>query len=154
MTHFAEQFGKMQQDVEQTKIDQAIMLTRSENFATRGELHEVKLDVEVLKIDVRQLKEDVKELKTDMRILKVDVQTLKVDVQALKVDMKEVKTDLREFKGTFDTFRTEVGQAFAAAEIRTNDRFDALNSRITWTLLAPAILAVVAWFAKSVLLAA
>ncbi|QUG74492.1 hypothetical protein GKQ23_05490 [Erwinia sp. E602] len=154
MANFAEQFGQMQHDIGVIKIDQAVMMTRSEHFATRSELHEVKLDVQVLKTDVHHLKQDVKELKEDVRVLKVDVLELKVDVLALKTDMKQVKTELHEFKGTFDLFRTEVGKAFADAEIRTNDRFDALNSRITWTLLAPAILGIMAWFAKTALLAA
>lgn len=114
----------LEQDSHQIKIDLGILTARSESFAT-------KADVESVRTEVQGVRAEVHGVRAEGQSIRAEVQSVRAEVQSV---------------------RAELIQELAALEVRTNNRFDALNAKITWTLLVPAILAVLAWFVKEAVL--
>lgn len=96
---------------------------------------------------VEHLEQDSHQIKIDLGIL-----TARSESFATKADVESVRTEVQGVRAEVQGVRAELIQELAALEVRTNNRFDALNAKITWTLLVPAILAVLAWFVKEAVL--
>lgn len=91
---------------------------------------------------VEQLEKDTHQIKVDLAVL-----TTRSENFATKADIESVKADVQ-------IIRSEVIKELAASETRTAAKFDSINAKITWTLLIPAILAIIAWFLKEAVLKA
>ena len=96
---------------------------------------------------VEHLEQDSHQIKIDLGILIARSESF-----ATKADVESVRTEVQGVRAEVQGVRAELIQELAALEVRTNNRFDALNAKITWTLLVPAILAVLAWFVKEAVL--
>lgn len=114
----------LEQDSHQIKIDLGILTARSESFATKA---------------------DVESVRTEVQGVRAEVQGVRAEGQSIRAEVQSVRAEVQNV-------RAELIQELAALEVRTNNRFDALNAKITWTLLVPAILAVLAWFVKEAVL--
>lgn len=114
----------LEQDSHQIKIDLGILTARSESFATKA---------------------DVESVRTEVQGVRAEVQGVRAEVQGVRAEGQSIRAEVQ-------SVRAELIQELAALEVRTNNRFDALNAKITWTLLVPAILAVLAWFVKEAVL--
>lgn len=110
---------------------------------------------------VEHLEQDSHQIKIDLGILtarsesfatKADVESVRTEVQGVRAEVHGVRAEGQSIRAEVQSVRAELIQELAALEVRTNNRFDALNAKITWTLLAPAILAVLAWFVKEAVL--
>lgn len=114
----------LEQDSHQIKIDLGILTARSESFATKA---------------------DVESVRTEVQGVRAEVHGVRAEVQGVRAEGQSIRAEVQ-------SVRAELIQELAALEVRTNNRFDALNAKITWTLLVPAILAVLAWFVKEAVL--
>lgn len=110
---------------------------------------------------VEHLEQDSHQIKIDLGILtarsesfatKADVESVRTEVQGVRAEVQGVRAEGQSIRAEVQSVRAELIQELAALEVRTNNRFDALNAKITWTLLVPAILAVLAWFVKEAVL--
>lgn len=110
---------------------------------------------------VEHLEQDSHQIKIDLGILtarsesfatKADVESVRAEVQGVRAEVQSVRAEGQSIRAEVQSVRAELIQELAALEVRTNNRFDALNAKITWTLLVPAILTVLAWFVKEAVL--
>jgi len=110
---------------------------------------------------VEHLEQDSHQIKIDLGILtarsesfatKADVESVRAEVHGVRAEVQGVRAEGQSIRAEVQSVRAELIQELAALEVRTNNRFDALNAKITWTLLVPAILAVLAWFVKEAVL--
>jgi len=104
-------------------------------------------NMDILEQRVERLEEDTRQIKLDLAVL-----TARSENFATKTDVAEL--------------RAELIKEIAASEARTNIRFEKIdekfermfekfndiNSRITWTLMIPALVAVLLWFIKTAIL--
>ena len=124
MDNLTRRVEHLEQDSHQIKIDLGILTARSESFATKADVESVRTEVQGVRAEVHGVR--------------AEGQSIRAEVQSVRAEVQNV--------------RAELIQELAALEVRTNNRFDALNAKITWTLLVPAILAVLAWFVKEAVL--
>jgi hypothetical protein len=103
---------------------------------------------------VEHLEQDSHQIKIDLGILTARSESFatKADVESVRTEVQGVRAEVQGVRAEVQGVRAELIQELAALEVRTNNRFDALNAKITWTLLVPAILAVLAWFVKEAVL--
>ncbi|GAB3417350.1 hypothetical protein GCM10027361_32300 [Erwinia aphidicola] len=124
MDNLTRRVEHLEQDSHQIKIDLGILTARSEGFATKA---------------------DVESVRTEVQGVRAEGQSIRAEVQGVRAEGQSIRAEVQ-------SVRAELIQELAALEVRTNNRFDALNAKITWTLLVPAILAVLAWFVKEAVL--
>jgi len=124
MDNLTRRVEHLEQDSHQIKIDLGILTARSESFATKA---------------------DVESVRTEVQGVRAEVHGVRAEVQGVRAEGQSIRAEVQ-------SVRAELIQELAALEVRTNNRFDALNAKITWTLLVPAILAVLAWFVKEAVL--
>ena len=131
MDNLTRRVEHLEQDTQQIKIDLGILTARSESFATKADIESVRTEVQGVRAEVQGVRAEVQSVRAEVQGVRAEGQTVRAEVQGV---------------------RAELIQELAALEARTNNRFDALNAKITWTLLIPAILAVLAWFLKEAVL--
>lgn len=131
MDNLTRRVEHLEQDSHQIKIDLGILTARSESFATKADVESVRTEVQGVRAEVHGVRAEVQGVRAEGQSIRAEVQSVRAEVQSV---------------------RAELIQELAALEVRTNNRFDALNAKITWTLLVPAILAVLAWFVKEAVL--
>lgn len=103
---------------------------------------------------VEHLEQDSHQIKIDLGILTARSESFatKADVESVRAEVQSVRAEGQSIRAEVQSVRAELIQELAALEVRTNNRFDVLNAKITWTLLVPAILTVLAWFVKEAVL--
>ncbi|MCI1029999.1 hypothetical protein [Pantoea dispersa] len=90
-----------------------------------------------------RLTHHVEQLANTTRLLQQDaaVLTARFENLATRADVERVRTE----QGLMcNQLMNEIGQV----EKRIDKKFERLNDRLIWTLMLPAILAVLAWFVK------
>jgi hypothetical protein len=90
-----------------------------------------------------RLTQQVEQLANTTRLLQQDVAVLTARSEnlATRADVERVRTE----QGLMcNQLMNEIGQV----EKRIDKKFERLNDRLIWTLMLPAILAVLAWFVK------
>lgn len=105
---------------------------------------QIQQDVAVLSTCVQHLatKADLEVLRNEQGLMRLE---LTVEIHQLEQRMDEkfiqmaAKTDMK-----FDS----MDKKFEAKFDSIDKKFDRLNDRLTWTIMLPAILAVLAWFIK------
>ena len=102
-----------------------------------------------------------KEYGGDMDNLEQRVERLEKDTQQIKLDLAVLTSRSENFATKADVaeLKAELVQEIVASEVRTNakferidKRFDDLNNRILWTLMVPALTAILLWFVKTAIL--
>ena len=83
-----------------------------------------------------------------------DMDNLSKRVEQLEKDTSQIRVDMATLTERSKHFATKEDLAKGLAEIegRIEKKIDSINTRIIWTLLLPAILAVLAWFIKEAVL--
>ncbi|MCW0319693.1 MULTISPECIES: hypothetical protein [Pantoea] len=90
-----------------------------------------------------RLTQHVEQLANTTRLLQQDVAVLTARFEnlATRADVERVRTE----QGLMcNQLMNEIGQV----EKRIDKKFERLNDRLIWTLMLPALLAVLAWFVK------
>jgi len=108
---------RLEEDTRQIKLDLAVLTARSENFATKTDVAELRAEF------IKEIADS--EARTNIRFEKIDEKFERIDEKFERIDEK--------FERMFEKF---------------ND----INSRITWTLMIPALVAVLLWFIKTAIL--
>ncbi|MEZ3499042.1 hypothetical protein [Pantoea sp. KPR_PJ] len=109
----------------------------------------VRLDEALKRNDDRDGHSDEKFERIDQRFDRMDEKFERIDVRLERMDEKFERIDVRlermdeKFERIDDRFQ-RIDEKF----VRIDDKFDHLNDRITWTLLVPAVLAVLGWVAR------
>lgn len=137
MERLTKRVERLEQNTQQIKTDLAVLTERSNNFATKTEVESLRTDQFKLRGEMlggfARLEKQMAE-----RFERVDEKFERIDEKFERIDEKFERID-EKFERMDDKFE------------RVNERFDRLNDRITWTLLAPALLAVLGWLAKEVM---
>lgn len=90
-----------------------------------------------------RLTQHVEQLANTTQLLQQDIEVLTARFEnfATRADVERVRTE----QGLMcNQLMNEIGQV----EKRIDKKFERLNDRLIWTLMLPAILAVLAWFVK------
>ncbi len=144
MERLTKRVERLELDTHQIKTDLAILTERSQNFAT-------KTDVEGLRTDQFRLRCEMLEgfaqtaaqfARIDERFARVSDWTGQADTNFAAID-KQFERVHEQFKCVDEKFE-RIHERFE----RVDEKFDRLNDRITWTLLVPAVLAVLGWLAR------
>lgn len=114
MEKLTQRVERLEEDTHQIKLDLAVLTARSENFATKADLAELKTE----------LKDDIAGLRTDQYEMRVEL-------------LREIAASEARANGKFERLDTKIGD---------------INNRITWTLLIPALTAIILWFVKTAVL--
>ncbi|WP_380181312.1 hypothetical protein [Kalamiella sp. sgz302252] len=177
MEKLTQRVEHLEEDTHQIKLDLAVLTARSENFATKADLAELKAElksdqyemrVELLreigacdmranarfeKIDEQFSGFNEKFIKIDEQFKRVDERFERVDEQFKRVDERFERVDERfnrvdeQFKKVDEQFR-KVDARFESLETKIGN----IDSKITWTLLIPALTAIILWFVKTAIL--
>jgi len=115
---------RLEEDTRQIKLDLAVLTARSENFATKKDVAELRAEL------IKEIA--ASEARTNIRFEKIDEKFERIDEKFERIDEKFERID-EKFERMFEKF---------------ND----INSRITWTLMIPALVAVLLWFVKTAIL--
>ncbi|RRZ93023.1 hypothetical protein EGK14_09280 [Erwinia sp. 198] len=115
---------RLEEDTRQIKIDLAVLTARSENFATKTDVAELRAEL------IKEIA--ASEARANIRFEKLDEKFERIDEKFERIDEKFERID-EKFERMFEKF---------------ND----INSRITWTLMIPALVAVLLWFVKTAIL--
>lgn len=137
MERLTRRVDRLEQHTQQIKSDLAVLTERSQNFAT-------KTDVEGLRTDQFRLRCEMLEgfAQTSAQFARSDERFARVSDWTVQADSNFAAID-RQFERINKQFE-RVDEKFA----RVDEKFDRLNDRITWTLMVPAVLAVLGWLAR------
>ncbi|OPJ97360.1 hypothetical protein B1H39_02325 [Serratia marcescens] len=134
-----------------TKRTEVPLLFPEEHIVRRGANGGGGDMLDMLEKRVERLESDVAQIKEELTVL-----TTRSEAFATKSDIEAIRTE-------HQTLRADVVKELAASEKRINDKFegkfdsvnkrlDGINDRLLWTLMVPAILAILLWFVKEAIL--
>lgn len=123
MDNLTKRVEQLEKDTHKIQLDLAVLTTRSEEFATKSGLAEL-----VARSEDFATKADIESVRTDHMTLRAEV------VKELAASEKRM-TD--KFENKFDA---------------VNKRLEGINDRLLWTLMIPAIVAILLWFVKEAVL--
>lgn len=140
MERLTQRVERLELDTHQIKSDLAVLTERSQNFATRT-------DVEVLHTEQLKLRCEMHEgfAQTAVQFARIDEKFVRIDERFERIDERfgQIDAKLERMDKRFE----RMDEKFE----RVDEKFERLNDRITWTLMVPAILAVLGWLVKEVL---
>lgn len=95
------------------------------------------------------LKKRVEQLEKDTNQIRVDMATLLERSQNFAT-----QSSLSDLSARAESFATkaDLAQQLSASESRITSKIDSINNRIIWTLMIPAIVAILLWFVKTAIL--
>ena len=95
------------------------------------------------------LKKRVEQLEKDTNQIRVDMATLLERSQNFAT-----QSSLSDLSARAESFATKADlvQQLSASESRITSKIDSINNRIIWTLMIPAIVAILLWFVKTAIL--
>ena len=163
MEKLTQRVERLEEDTHQIKLDLAVLTARSENFATKADLAELKAELKSDQYEMRvELLREIGacDMRANTRFEKIDEQLsgfnekfIKIDEQFKRVDERFERVDERfnrvdeQFKKVDEQFR-KVDARFESLETKIGN----IDSKITWTLLIPALTAIILWFVKTAIL--
>ncbi len=122
LTQRVEQLEKTTQHIQQ---DVAVLTARSESFATKA---------------------DIECLRTEQGVLRIE---LLGEIHQLE---KRMDVKFERMDETIETKFEKIDEKFEKIEEKFDRKFDKLNERLTWSIMVPALTAVLAWFIKVAIL--
>lgn len=182
MERLTKRVERLEQDTGQIKTDLAVLTERSKNFATKTDVDALRTDqfklrcemlagfariekqtaAQFARIDEKLARADAWTLQANGNFATISEQFKRIDEQFERIDERFERMDERferideRFERMDERFE-RIDERFERMDTkfeRIDEKFDRLNDRITWTLLIPAVLAVLGWVAKEVLIKA
>lgn len=179
MEELTQRVGLLEKTTHQIQQDVAVLTARSENFATKADIGTLRTELlgemgqsekrtdgkfEKMavhfddklgkmalhfdgKLEKLELRIDDKLEKLELRIDdKLDKMELRIDDKLDKMEQRiDVKFERMDEK--FEKKFVRIDEKFEKLDVK----FEKLNDRLTWSIMVPAILAVLAWFVKDLL---
>ena len=146
MEELTQRVGLLEKTTHQIQQDVAVLTARSENFATKADIGTLRTEL-LGEMGLSEKRTDGKfekmALHFDDKLEKLEVRIDdKLDKMAQRIDLKFARMD-EKFEKKF----VRIDEKFE----KLNVKFEKLNDRLTWSIMVPAILAVLAWFVKDLL---
>ena len=173
MERLNKRVDRLEQDTHQIRTDLAVLTERSQSFATKADVEglrtdQFKLRCEMLEGFARIEKQTAAQFaRIDEKFARADEWTQRADGNFTAMDKKFKHID-EKFKHVDERFDRidekferidekfeQIDDKFDRMDEKFNridDKFERLNDRITWTLLVPAVLAVLSWLAREMLI--
>ena len=146
MEELTQRVGLLEKTTHQIQQDVAVLTARSENFATKADIGTLRTELlgEMGQSEKRtDCKFEKMALHFDDKLEKLEVRIDdKLDKMEQRIDVKFERMD-EKFEKKF----VRIDERFE----KLNVKFEKLNDRLTWSIMVPAILAVLAWFVKDLL---
>lgn len=105
---------------------------------------------------VEQLEKDTHQIRVDLAALTERSQNFAgksaLDALTERSQHFATKADLEKLRCESNLIRADVVKEISASESRLNSKIDTINNRIIWTLLIPALTAIILWFVKVAIL--
>ena len=114
--------------------------------------------MEALTKRVEQLEKTTQQIQQDVAVLtarsenfatKADVECLRTEQGMLRI---ELLGEMGQLEKRMDAKFERMDDKFEARFERLDHKIDKLGGRMTWNIMVPAVLAVIAWFVKVVVL--
>ena len=163
MEKLTQRVERLEEDTHQIKQDLAVLTARSENFATKADVAELRAELKADQYEMRvELLREIGacDMRANARFEKIDEQLsgfneklIKVDEQFKRIDERFERVDER-FERVDERFN-RVDEQFRKVDLRfesLENKIGDINNRIAWTLLIPALTAVILWFVKTAIL--
>ena len=146
MEELTQRVGLLEKTTHQIQQDVAVLTARSENFATKADIGTLRTEL----LGEMGQSEKRTDGKFEKMALHFDDKLEKLEVRIDdKLDKMEQRIDLK-----FERMDEKFEKKFVRIDDRfekLNVKFEKLNDRLTWSIMVPAILAVLAWFVKDLL---
>jgi len=179
MEELTQRVGLLEKTTHHIQQDVAVLTARSENFATKADIGNLRTELlgemgrsekrTDCKFEKMALHFDDKlgkmALHFDDKLEKLEVRIDdKLEKMELRIDDKLEKMELRiddkldKMEQRIDVKFERMDEKFEKKFVRIDEnfeklnvKFEKLNDRLTWSIMVPAILAVLAWFVKDLL---
>ena len=144
MERLTKRVERLELDTHQIKTDLAVLTERSQNFAT-------KTDIEGLRVEQFRLRGEMLEgfAQTAAQFARINEKFERIDEKFERIDdnFERIDDNFERIDEKFERIDEKFERIDQKFE-RIDEKFDRLNDRITWTLLVPAVLAVLGWLVK------
>ncbi|WP_380182043.1 hypothetical protein [Kalamiella sp. sgz302252] len=155
MDNVKERIALLESQTSQIQKDVAVLVERSKHAANQSSLDTLAEQAKgfasqaALDALAEKAKGFASQAALDTLVERSESFATKTDVSLLRSDLyKEIGLLHKEV----GLVRSDLQKEIYASESRMNDKFDAINNKITWTLLLPALTAIVLWFVKVAIL--
>ncbi|MBA0034988.1 hypothetical protein HS962_01860 [Pantoea sp. BIGb0393] len=142
MEQLTKRVEQLEKTTQQIQMDVAVLTARSEHFATKADIETVRTEQAVMRFEIMgelgelekriDKKFERMEEKFDQRFDNADKKFDSIDKKFERIDKKFDKVDER-----FN---------------QLNDKISQLNNSLTWKIMLPTCLLVLAWFVQNIVL--
>ncbi|WP_345829196.1 hypothetical protein AAGR08_06685 [Pantoea sp. BRR-3P] len=124
MEQLTKRVEQLEKTTQQIQMDVAVLTARSEHFATKADIETVRTEQGVMRFEIMG---ELGELEK-----RIDIKFERIDKKFDKIDKKFDKVD----------------EKFT----QLNDKISQLNNSLTWKIMLPTCLLVLAWFVQNIVL--
>ncbi|WP_293793161.1 hypothetical protein [uncultured Pantoea sp.] len=142
MEQLTKRVEQLEKTTQQIQTDVAVLTARSEHFATKADIEKVRAEHGVMRVEIMG-ELGALEQRIDKKFERMEE---KFDQKFDKIDKKFEKID-EKFERIDEKFE-RVDQRFNQLE----DKIAAFNNSITWKIMIPTGLLVLAWFMQNIVL--
>ncbi|KAJ9432654.1 MULTISPECIES: hypothetical protein [Pantoea] len=142
MEQLTKRVEQLEKTTQQIQTDVAVLTARSEHFATKADIEKVRAEQGVMRVEIMG-ELGALEQRIDKKFERMEE---KFDQKFDKIDKKFEKID-EKFERIDEKFE-RVDQRFNQLE----DKISAFNNSITWKIMIPTGLLVLAWFVQNIVL--
>jgi len=149
MEQLTKRVEQLEKTTQQIQMDVAVLTARSEHFATKADIETVRTEQAVMRFEIMgelgelEKRIDIKfarmEEKFEQRFDKVDKKFDSIDKKFERIDEKFERID-EKFEKVDERFN------------QLNDKISQLNNSLTWKIMLPTCLLVLAWFVQNMVL--
>lgn len=138
MEQLTKRVEQLEKTTQQIQTDVAVLTARSEHFATKADIEKVRAEQGVMRVEIMG-ELGALEQRIDKKFERMEDKFDKIDKKFEKIDEKFERID-EKFE--------RVDQRFNQLE----DKIAAFNNSITWKIMLPTCLLVLAWFVQNIVL--
>lgn len=147
---------QLEKTTQQIQMDVAVLTARSEHFATKADIEKVRAEQGAMRVEIMgelgaleqriDKKFERMEEKFDQKFERIDNKFDKLDARFERIDEKFERID-EKFERVDEKFE-RVDQRFNQLE----EKISAFNNSLTWKIMLPTGLLVLAWFVQNIVL--
>ncbi len=149
MEQITKRVEQLEKNTQQIQTDVAVLTARSEHFATKADIEKVRAEQGVMRVEIMG-ELGALEQRIDKKFERMEDQLNpkfdKIDLIFERIEQRFERIDQR-FERVDERFE-RVDQRFNQLE----DKISAFNDSITWKIMIPTGLLVLAWFVQNIVL--